>query len=49
MMEETVTIPKAEHERLRAADAFLDALLAAGVDNWCGYDEAHRIVDGEGD
>lgn len=34
---DTVTIPKAEYERLRAADRHLDRLIASGVDNWEGY------------
>ena len=37
---ETVTIPRAEFDRLTKADAELGALYAAGVDNWEGYGEA---------
>lgn len=39
---ETVTIPRAEFDRLAKADAELGALYAGGVDNWEGYDEAVR-------
>lgn len=34
-----------EYDRLLRDSAFLDALEAAGVDNWCGYDEAWRIFE----
>lgn len=47
--EETVTISKAEHDRLVAASDKLDALEAAGVDNWSGYDVAMQILNEEGD
>jgi hypothetical protein len=40
---ETVTIPKAEYERLLRRDEWLDCLEAAGVDNWSGIEEAIRI------
>jgi len=43
MQEETITITKAEYESLIKSVLWLDALEAAGVDNWCGYDEAHVI------
>jgi hypothetical protein len=39
---ETVTISRADYERLTKADEELGALHAAGVDNWEGYDEAVR-------
>ena len=39
-MEETVEIPLRVYERLMAAEDKLDALEAAGVDNWEGYDWA---------
>ncbi len=38
--EETVTIPKAEHQTLLQDSQFLRALEAAGVDNWDGYEYA---------
>lgn len=36
---ETVTIPKALYHSLVRADCELDALRAAGVDNWSGWGE----------
>lgn len=39
-MQETVTIYKSEYERLLKAEAFLEALEEAGVDNWEGYAKA---------
>lgn len=35
-----VTIPLSEYEQLVADQQLLDALHAAGVDNWQGYDDA---------
>lgn len=37
---EQVTISRKEYDQLLAAQAMLDALKAAGVDNWSGYNEA---------
>lgn len=37
---EQVTIPRKEYEQLLADRDMLDALRAAGVDNWSGFDEA---------
>ena len=37
---DTVTISRKEYEALQAARDKLDALEAAGVDNWSGYDDA---------
>ncbi len=39
-MEETVTISKKEYEKLLKDSRFLQALEAAGVDNWEGYEFA---------
>ena len=36
---------QAENDKLSERDRFLDALEAAGVDNWEGYDEATEIFD----
>lgn len=36
----TVTILKTDYNRLIDDSGFLDALHAAGVDNWDGYEEA---------
>jgi hypothetical protein len=46
---ETVTIPKSEYESLLEAQAKLDALEGAGVDNWEGYDDAMALLDDEGE
>jgi len=37
---DTVEITRKEYDRLLVAEAKLDALEAAGVDNWAGYDDA---------
>lgn len=42
-MPEMVEIEKVEFERLTRIDRFMNALEAAGVDNWEGYNEACRI------
>lgn len=39
----TVTISQEEYEELLERSMWLDALEAAGVDNWEGYDEAREI------
>ena len=39
-MEDSVTISYSEYERLLKAEAFLEALEEAGVDNWEGYAQA---------
>lgn len=44
---ETVTIPVLEYEALLAERRFLQALDAAGVDNWEGYEMAFDILDGK--
>lgn len=44
MSAETITILRDEYERLVEREEFLSALEAAGVDNWCGFDEAHSIM-----
>lgn len=45
MSEETVTISKAEYEKLLEAAEFLACLEGAGVDNWSGYDFAWELKD----
>lgn len=42
---ETVTIPKNEYIQLLEDQAFLNALQAAGVDNWDGYYCAIEILE----
>ena len=46
-MEEEITITKAFFDSLLDDSATLDALDAAGVDNWEGYDVAMKIKNGE--
>lgn len=51
-MSDTVTISKKRYEELLKDEATLAALDEMGVDNWCGYDEAMRILkedDNDGD
>lgn len=45
--QETVTITKAEYERLLKDSDFLGCLEACGVDNWCGYSDAWEMFDEE--
>lgn len=47
MEPETVTITKSEYDRLLDDYKFLEALRAAGVDNWGGYDDACDIYNGK--
>lgn len=51
MSEETVTITKEKYIQLLNDSNFLNALRAAGVDNWEGYDlvEFEEIADIEED
>lgn len=44
---DTVTIPRKEYDELCKAEAMLDALHAAGVDNWEGYQLACGDADYE--
>lgn len=46
-MEDSVTISYSEYERLLKAEAFLEALKDAGVDNWSGYGDAWEIFEEE--
>ncbi len=43
---ETVTIPKAEYDKLLEDQEWLECLNAAGVDNWDGIDYAYELLDG---
>lgn len=45
MTKETVTITIEEYDELLEAVIWLDALDAAGVDNWEGIDEAREIYN----
>jgi hypothetical protein len=42
-----IAIPEGEYTRLVERDEFLSCLEVAGVDNWGGYDNAFRILEGE--
>lgn len=42
---ETVTITRDEYDALLAARDMLNALKAAGVDNWAGYSEAIEMIE----
>jgi len=42
---EMITISKKEYNQLQKDSNFLEALRAAGVDNWCGYGEAFDILE----
>jgi len=46
-MKETVTISKKEYDQLIKDSEFLDALRAAGVDNWEGYSFACESLEKE--
>jgi len=45
MTEETITITRKEYKELKEDSDFLQALRAAGVDNWDGYDYAIDILN----
>lgn len=40
MTEELITIPAAHYKKLLEDSDFLSALVAGGVDNWSGYEDA---------
>lgn len=42
---ELIQITKREHKKLLADQLFLEALRAAGVDNWEGYHYAFELLD----
>lgn len=42
-----VLVEKERYEELLEAEKFLDALNAAGVDNWEGYEMAFDYLDGK--
>lgn len=43
-MDDEVTIPRSQLERLLEAEMKLEALEAAGVDNWSGFEHAMEIL-----
>lgn len=46
-MEETITIPKAEYDRLIRDSELLGCLEACGVDNWGGWGDAIEMFTEE--
>lgn len=42
--EQTITVAKSEYDELLRKADLLDALYAAGVDNWDGYSEAMKMI-----
>jgi hypothetical protein len=44
-MSDEVTISKKRLEELEASEAELNALYAAGVDNWVGYEMAQEMME----
>lgn len=44
-----VDITQERYQELLAAEDLVDALQAAGVDNWDGYEHAMRILAGDED
>jgi len=47
-VEEKVTISKKRYEQLLKAEAWLNCLEQAGIDNWSGIEVAHDIMEEEG-
>lgn len=47
--EETVTIRKSDYDKLIHDSKLLNCLEACGVDNWNEYDEAHEMMEEEGE
>lgn len=47
MEKETVTINRDEYEEMQKKIAFLYALMAAGVDDWYGWDLAMDLLEEE--
>jgi len=45
MDEKTITITKTKYEYLKRSEQKLNALEAAGVDNWDGYDLAMEWME----
>lgn len=42
-----VTLTRADYERLKRDSLMLEALIAAGVDNWEGYDDAMAMLEAD--
>lgn len=47
MEKETVTISTDEYAQLLRDSEFLECLIACGVDNWEGYSDALKMMNGE--
>lgn len=45
LIDDTVNIPRSEYEELLESRAWLEALEAAGVDNWDGFDYAQETYN----
>ena len=43
----TYVMPLKKYNKLAADSQFLDALYAAGVDSWEGFEQAQEIYEGE--
>ncbi len=43
----TVTITEFKYNTLTNDQAFLECLIAAGVDNWVGYGDAQEMLEEE--
>lgn len=44
-MSEKIEVDKEVYDELVSDQKFLDALIAAGVDNWEGYEEAQQMME----
>ncbi len=44
-MDETVELQRKDYKKLLDDSRLLDALRAAGVDNWDGYDYAQELLE----
>ena len=45
MTEKMIPVPEKEYHRLVARSKMLEALEAAGVDNWDGCEYAHELLE----
>ena len=45
--QEVVLMSKADYDKLRQDQIFLHCLEGAGVDNWCGYEDAQEMMEDE--
>lgn len=47
MSEEMITITKEEYNELKKGYDIYNCLRCCGVDNWCGWDDAMQMYNGE--